>query len=347
MHHKHLAYICMRILGSTKQDHINMLTFQPAQEYAWSYWEAHWRAFSHTIELDDEDARRGEMNSLISHLRLTHSPYCELAFATYILMNPEPPPPLDVIFPEGSYKMEPGVHDTALVDLLQENVPPTYSVVIIEAVSILRRRRPHYDGDELQAIWGEITPRLPDLSKYYLDVVGMGVKYLFVDQPVERGHIFTCNTAKPPATFLWCLTSLPQHLALAIQHEPSGLYSWPLAHQEFYDCRATWQTFFPEIFYEEKEYKESLIRNVGLAVRAAAKLKGSEISLDDERHLWQWNWEMSFFSPLKMLLQSRRRETKNIELSDLVNAYKTLAECLQETCGHEECPVGALSQSPS
>lgn len=209
----------MRILGSDNQDSISILAFQPVQEYAEKHWECHWLVFCQIVELQGGDARRRETDSLITHLRVAHSPYFELVFAIYTLMNPELLPPPEAIFPKGIYMMDPEVQCNALVDILQENVPPVFSRAVIKAISILRPRRFH-DGDELQAIWGEITPPLPAFSKYCLDLVGICVKNVFVRQPsfVAGCDHFAFNGAKLSTSLVWSLLSLmPQHFHSAKQ----------------------------------------------------------------------------------------------------------------------------------
>ncbi|KAF5331913.1 hypothetical protein D9611_008914 [Ephemerocybe angulata] len=336
-HHKRLAYACMRILGpaheyirkqspspgSTEDIHAQDTSIYSAADYAEIFWEFHWRAFTGDIALDNKDMRRNETICLISYFRQAHYPYCELVFATYILMNPELLPPMGAIYPASRNKVDPEVHDHTLVEILQENVPPAYSKVMIQAISIVRCRRPHFDGEELQYIWGNITPPLPDLFNYYSDLLAMCVKNVFASICWES---FTCNITsfRSRTSFVWCLLSLPQHLTEAIQREASGQHSWPLKYQQSFETgnsNALYQVMHCFDTVEAlKPNKDGFIQSVRSALQAAAEIT----TLQEHRASAQsWKWAAGYSSTDSRIFWSRPEfhsgtQTLSIELRDVL-----------------------------
>ncbi|KAF6743418.1 hypothetical protein DFP72DRAFT_1080113 [Ephemerocybe angulata] len=263
-HHRRLAYACLRILGPAHEDvrkrshspdskgiHTQKYSTYTAADYAEFYWESHWRVFTRDIALDNKDMRRSETICLISYFRQTHSPYCELVFATYTLMNPEVLPPLEAIYPTGQHRADTDVHDNTLVEILKGNVPPFYSKIMIQAISIVRCRRPHYDGEELEDIWRNITPPLPDLSQYYPDLLAICVKKVFATIHLKY---LTCNIApfRSRTSLVWCLLSLPL-FTVDIQHEPSGQHYWPLENQPSFEAGSSDALYQVMISFDTEE----------------------------------------------------------------------------------------------
>ncbi|KAF5331930.1 hypothetical protein D9611_008935 [Ephemerocybe angulata] len=256
-YNKHVAYQCMRLLGTdggsnspiTCQSlvtgcgfgwgqHDHHRSWKSVKVYALQNWNIHWQAFVKFA--DPQDCLQHHTSSLITHLRQTHSPYCELVLAAYILMDPELLKDADVIvnsefiIASDYVRVRPGTVRDALMELLQEKVPPTYTKVILQALDIRRSTSPSPDCEELRAIWEAMTPPLPALAQYYSDLVEIVAEKTFfyrkeIKSSRKESVRFTCSTRSRRSLllFAWCLMSWPQLLGGAAQHQPKVSYSLP------------------------------------------------------------------------------------------------------------------------
>ncbi|KAF5331927.1 hypothetical protein D9611_008936 [Ephemerocybe angulata] len=334
--HEELAYRSMHLLGPRNYSGDS----RPAYEYAEGSWMFHWRRFSQTIRSKGE--RSHHTKSLISHLRDSHHPYCELVLAAYVPIDPGLP--LDP---------EPSTHDTTLVELLQDRVPPKFSKVIIEAISILRDRGSFDESGELQSIWEAVNPPLPALSTFSFDLVAIGAHRLLnrefsnVSDPWPT-YLYTIEAKTGFSVFSWCLLSWPQHLARALQHEPlqsqPGVLHWKIVPSSgLRDDPGSLSRILGYLCRQQfREQRRRFIASVKLAANLAAERQVLRYLPSAKR---PWNWSGKSAEP--RWLESQYEEGEIMSLWDLLDAYLQLVECLEGTCTHDLCPVASSAKEAS
>ncbi|KAF5339605.1 hypothetical protein D9611_011474 [Ephemerocybe angulata] len=104
-----------------------------------------------------------------------------------------------------------------------------------DALKVLEGERTFDLRHRFSLVWGVISrPPLPPLASFYLQLVKLGIKHLLTGsinryhssggvETVEWNIALSTSTSPSPLFFFWCLSTWPQHLAIALEY---GLLDW-------------------------------------------------------------------------------------------------------------------------